>query len=246
MKTNIKNRISLILAVVAVPCLLTFSVSASGMTAEETVRLVNEARKSKGLETLSLNESLSLAAQRKMEDMLRNDYFAHTSPEGKSPWNWIESEGYQYEYAGENLAMNYADPESQQQAWMKSESHRKNILNPNYQEIGVAVGRGTVDGKEVSITVHEFGTQRGYVASAEDKKSWITDPAWRMAILSVLMFVVASFLVWLGILKKGSGRDDLLKDDGVGETEVSSGKNDIPIEYMIVAALYLEQAKLLR
>ena len=93
--------------------------------------------------------------------MIDNNYFAHVSPQKKSPWYWIEKNEYDYTYAGENLAINFTNSEDQQKAWMDSPLHKKNILNPNYDEIGVAVKRGVVEGKETTVVVQMFGAQSG-------------------------------------------------------------------------------------
>ena len=101
----------------------------------------------------------------KAEDMLAHDYFAHTSPQGTTPWSWFDKSGYDYKYAGENLAMGFVSLPDQQQAWMNSTEHRKNILNPNFQDIGVAVVQGRIDGAETTLTVEEFGAPFAAVVS---------------------------------------------------------------------------------
>ena len=96
------------------------------------------------------------AAEAKAEDMLKNDYFAHTSPEGRTPWHWLKKAGYSYKYAGENLATNYTDAKDQEKAWMKSKTHRENILNKNYREAGIAIVDGKIDGQSSLVTVVFF------------------------------------------------------------------------------------------
>lgn len=132
---------------------------ASDITSNIVVLLVNKARSAANITTLKKNDLLQQAAEEKAQDMIENDYFAHVSPQGKSPWHWIEKNNYDYVYAGENLAINFTNSEDQQQAWMDSPLHRKNILNPNYDEIGVAVKRGVVEGKETTVVVQMFGAQ---------------------------------------------------------------------------------------
>jgi len=141
---------------------LTYAI-ASSITAKNIIKLVNDARSKEGLKALQENSSLSKAAAQKAEDMLKNDYFAHNSPSGKTPWYWMEKSGYDYKYAGENLAMNFTSAEEEQKAWMKSPTHRKNILNANYQEIGVAVAEGKIDGKSTTVAVQMFGSRPNFV-----------------------------------------------------------------------------------
>ena len=102
--------------------------------------------------------------------MIKNDYFAHTSPQGISPWYWYDKDNYDYKYAGENLAINFLKAEDQQKAWMDSPTHRKNIFNPNYQEIGVAVAAGEINNQTAIITVQEFGTLSGAGNAGEKQK----------------------------------------------------------------------------
>jgi hypothetical protein len=137
---------------------ITSKVFAAEINQEVVIELVNEARNKQNIQSLSENTKLNRAAEEKANDMLANNYFAHTSPSGVTPWDWIEKNNYDYKYAGENLAINFSDPTDQQEAWMNSPTHRKNILNTKYNEIGVAVVRGKINGHISTITVQEFGT----------------------------------------------------------------------------------------
>ncbi len=122
-----------------------------------TVKLVNESRQANGLPKLFINPTLIKVASDKANDMITHHYFAHTSPQGISPWYWFRKNNYNYEYAGENLAINYRTAEEQHRAWMNSPTHRRNILNPNYTEIGIATAHGYIDGQPAFITVQVFG-----------------------------------------------------------------------------------------
>jgi hypothetical protein len=134
-------------------------VLASEISKESIINLVNKSRIEKSVPSLAENQNLDNAAKDKLEDMIRNNYFAHTSPTGITPWFWFEKNGYDYKYAGENLALGFSSVEKEHQAWMDSPTHRKNILNPNYREIGVAVGEGIIDDSLVKIAVQSFGSQ---------------------------------------------------------------------------------------
>jgi hypothetical protein len=131
---------------------------ASGIAPSSVIELTNRARAANGLGTLAENTQLSQAANAKARDMIKNDYFAHTSPSGRDPWYWMKKEGYEYKAAGENLAINFTNAKEEQSAWMKSQTHRANILNTQYQEIGVAVVEGKIDGQNSIVTVQMFGT----------------------------------------------------------------------------------------
>lgn len=135
---------------------------ASSITEMSVLELMNQARVENNLPPLRVNETLFQVASDKADDMLQNNYFAHTSPKGITPWIWFEKEGYDYKFAGENLAINFSSAEAQQKAWMESETHRKNILDTNFSEVGIAVKKGFINGKLATITVQEFGTQLAY------------------------------------------------------------------------------------
>lgn len=134
-------------------------VKASDITVDIVIKLVNNARKSANVAVLKKNDILQKAAEEKAQDMIDNNYFAHISPQGKSPWSWINKNNYDYRYAGENLAINFTSAEDEQKAWMDSTTHKKNILNENYDETGVAVKQGVIDGQKAIVVVQMFGKQ---------------------------------------------------------------------------------------
>ena len=163
-----KQTIGHLLAILILACVFSINnAKASDISAENVIKLVNDARTSENVGVLIENPELMAAAESKAQDMIDHDYFAHVSPAGKTPWDWINAQGYDYRYAGENLAINFTDAQDQQQAWMNSPLHRKNILNPDYKEIGVAVKSGVIEGHQTIVTVQEFGTQMAQ-AMAED------------------------------------------------------------------------------
>lgn len=127
-------------------------------SAEQIVTLTNEKRVVQGLTTLAHNALLAQAASAKAADMFANDYWAHNSPSGRTPWSFITAAGYKYIFAGENLARDFNDPKAAVDAWMDSPSHRSNLLDKNFREIGVAVSSGKLTGREGILVVQMFGT----------------------------------------------------------------------------------------
>jgi len=113
--------------------------------------LTNKERQEYNLQTLTVSPLLDKAAQMKAIDMAKNGYFAHTSPAGKTPWYWLEKVGYKYQYAGENLAINFSDSKDVTSAWMASPTHRANIEKRNYTEIGTGVAEGLYKGKKTYL-----------------------------------------------------------------------------------------------
>ncbi|MDA3815451.1 MAG: CAP domain-containing protein [Patescibacteria group bacterium] len=160
-KNKNKNLIACLLIVSSFLFGRAFVVSATSfdLIEEGIVKLVNEEREKEGLSSLQENELLNESAKMKAQDILGNDYFAHTSPSGVDPWYWFDEVGYNYKYAGENLAMDFTSASSVHKAWMKSETHKENIMSPKYQEIGVAVMDGIIDNHETRIAVQIFGSR---------------------------------------------------------------------------------------
>ncbi|MEK7069304.1 MAG: CAP domain-containing protein [Patescibacteria group bacterium] len=110
--------------------------------------LTNQERQSQNLTILKINQDLNKAAEMKAIDMATLGYFAHTSPEGKTPWYWIEKVGYKYQYAGENLAINFSDSKDVTNAWMASPTHKSNIVKGNYTEVGTGIASGIYEGQD--------------------------------------------------------------------------------------------------
>lgn len=132
---------------------------ASQISITDIINLTNTQRKDKGLAEVHLNPELSAAAAQKARDMFAHNYWAHVSPTGTQPWFWITESGYQYRYAGENLARDFANAPDIVKAWMNSPTHRDNLLNPKYQDIGVAVVDGKLNDHDTTLVVQMFGTK---------------------------------------------------------------------------------------
>lgn len=141
---------------------------------QELIKLTNVEREKKGLSTLSENEKLTKAAYEKAKNMFEEDYWAHYSPSGKDPWGFISGAGYKFSYAGENLARNFYTSKETVDAWMASPTHKANILNNNYQEIGIAVLEGTLKGQKTTLIVQEFGTPVNYIAEVSQVPDSLT------------------------------------------------------------------------
>ncbi|MCJ7792908.1 MAG: CAP domain-containing protein, partial [Candidatus Marinimicrobia bacterium] len=131
---------------------------ASNITPEQVIEMTNQKRAENGLAPLTINGKLNEAAQRKAGDMFAFNYWAHNSPSGRNPWSFFHEVNYQYLYAGENLARDFMNSDSVVEAWLASPTHRDNLLNSRYQEIGLAVVNGTLDGVETTLVVQLFGT----------------------------------------------------------------------------------------
>lgn len=131
----------------------------SDITSSRIIALTNQTRQAQHLSTLNTNTLLNQAAQSKGNDMLREQYFAHVSPSNLTPWYWFKQAGYTYQYAGENLAIDFLESEDIITAWLASPSHRANLLSTKYQDIGVAVVSGNFQGAQSVLVVQMLGAQ---------------------------------------------------------------------------------------
>lgn len=127
------------------------------VTAAELVVETNRARGERHLPELAVNKKLTRAAASKAQDMFKHDYWSHVSPSGVEPWHWFEVHKYEYSAAGENLAKNFGSSQGVMSAWLASPEHRANIMNKKYQEIGIAVRDGILDGKKTQLIVAMYG-----------------------------------------------------------------------------------------
>lgn len=161
------------IAIAASPLYFTSSPFASllfqeppSFTKEEVISLINKERIKANLRPLSSSEILNQAANSKAEDILEKEYFAHTSPSGKEPWEFFREKKYDFYAAGENLAIDFVKAADAHSALINSPSHRANILNPLYEEVGVAVRTGEFNGKISTVVVQLFGKPRKKAAIA--------------------------------------------------------------------------------
>lgn len=134
---------------------------ATNISVNDLFILTNQKRVESGLPQVALSSELNNAAAGKAQDMFIKNYWAHSAPDGSSPWVFITGAGYNYLYAGENLAKDFGDSVGVVNAWMDSPTHRANILNDKYKDIGLAVANGTLNGGETTLVVQFFGTRGG-------------------------------------------------------------------------------------
>lgn len=134
------------------------TVLGANISASVLVDLTNESRLAFNEEPLVRNPVLDRAAELKAEDMAKEGYFSHTSPEGITPWYWFRKVGYTFLYAGENLAINFVESEAVQNAWLQSPTHRANLLDVKFKEIGMATVGGVYKNGPSIYVVQMFGT----------------------------------------------------------------------------------------
>lgn len=103
--------------------------------AKQVLKLVNTERKKAGLTELTWDDTVAAAAMTRSTEIEKS--FSHTRPDGRNFGTAITDLGVSYRGAGENIAWGQKTPEAVMNAWMNSEGHRANILNPNFKKLGV-------------------------------------------------------------------------------------------------------------
>lgn len=147
------------------------TVSGADVTASILIDLTNESRLAFNQPPLRREQLLDTAASLKAEDMRQGEYFAHNSPSGITPWHWFRKVGYDFVYAGENLAINFTEADQVRDAWLRSPTHRANLLDAKFHEIGMATLGGTYKGSPTIYIVQMFGTKAkalSYQAEPQD------------------------------------------------------------------------------
>lgn len=124
------------LAVVRSPGPTNVLAFATEMSADGLLEATNQRRSAEDSHALTLNTRLSEAAQAKAEDMARRNYWSHETPEGDQPWIFIDAVDYRYMKAGENLAYGFLTSSQAINGWMNSPSHRNNMLDNSFTEVG--------------------------------------------------------------------------------------------------------------
>lgn len=122
-------------------------INADQQYADEVVRLVNVERKGSGRRELVVDPRLTQAANIRAQEI--SILFEHVRPDGSSSFTVVEEMGIRYFAVGENIAYNHKSPEAVMKAWMNSPGHKRNILDPDYNSIGVGVT--TVNGSKYAV-----------------------------------------------------------------------------------------------
>ncbi|MEU8566391.1 sigma-70 family RNA polymerase sigma factor [Streptomyces cyaneofuscatus] len=121
----------------------------------QVLQIVNTERAKEGCGPVTSNDLLATAAQRHSADMAAQDYFSHTSLDGRDPGDRITAAGYRWSTYGENIAKGQRTPADVMRAWMDSPGHRANILNCSFKEMGI----GKVDSGGGPVWTQKFGAR---------------------------------------------------------------------------------------
>ncbi|HEY5668281.1 MAG TPA: CAP domain-containing protein [Candidatus Saccharimonadales bacterium] len=149
---------------------------ATNVSPNTLLQQTNIQRTKSGETALALNDELTAAAQAKANDMAKHNYWSHVTPDGKQPWQFIASAGYSYQSAGENLAYGFDNSSATVAGWMNSPTHRANILNNNYQDVGFGIANAPSyqGGGEETIIVAMYGQPQTVVSPSIVKNGSVT------------------------------------------------------------------------
>ena len=164
------NKIASVAAFILLILLISNYAYASSET-NRVYKLVNNLRLEKGKELLVVNEKLEKAAYLRVQDMFSKQYFDHFVINGLSPWDAIKVSGYDYNFAGENLAIGFTNEDNAFNAWVKSPTHYQNMLDSDYQEIGIAVVNGTMKGESKTLIVQLFASDGSKTKGAKSNNN---------------------------------------------------------------------------
>lgn len=152
-----------LLALVIGIFLLPIIVYSSDITSENLIKLTNQERINQGINALTANQLLTQAAYVKGNEIMNAQKFRHNLNDKKFSY-WVREAGYNYSYIGENLAIDFITSEGIVKAWLNSSSHKKNLLNHQFSEIGIAVIESEFNGQNTTLVVQIFGAPADAVA----------------------------------------------------------------------------------
>jgi uncharacterized protein YkwD len=131
------------------------------ITSENVIRLMNDYRAQQGLPPLASEKRLAMAAEDRMRHMEEEGYWAHTAPDGLTPFFWVKHRDYEFRAVGENLATGFETARVLVEAWMESPGHRANIMSSLYEDCGIAIIDGSTVGPATGkAIVVLFGVQQ--------------------------------------------------------------------------------------
>lgn len=140
----------------------------ANIKATRIIELTNIERQKNGATSLKINQLLTQAAEKKAKAIFKQQVFKHNLGNKKFS-KWVQEENYKYAYVGENLAIDFSTNRGVIKAWLASPSHRKNLLNKNFSEIGVAVVEGKFKGEISTVVVQIFATPLNAISITKDE-----------------------------------------------------------------------------
>ncbi len=152
---------------------------ATNLSSNTLLSATNQQRTSNGVGTLQTNSQLTAAAQAKANDMIARNYWSHNTPDGQEPWVFMKNAGYNYLRAGENLAYGFDDSGDTVTGWMNSPSHKANLLDTSFTEVGFGFANGenyNQNGKQ-TVVVAMYGKPQVLASTGNGQAAPVTKPA---------------------------------------------------------------------
>ena len=124
--------------------------------------LTNDNRVAAGLTPLRLDSGLNKSAQARCGDMVERHYWSHVDPDGQKAWGVIANYYESYVTAGENLTLGYVTSEAVVSGWMSSPTHKANILNDAFADVGFGIcyAKDIPQYKDGIIVVQHFASKQ--------------------------------------------------------------------------------------
>jgi serralysin len=140
----------------------------------QMLELINQERAAIGVDPLQLELRLNESSEDYSRLMLQEDFFSHTGPDSSSPRDRMEDAGFVFSgnwSSGENIAWQSErgatgladDVVDLHNSLMNSSGHRANILNPNFDFIGIGIENGDYQGWDAVMVTQNFATTGGQV-----------------------------------------------------------------------------------
>ena len=116
---------------------------ATNISSDGLLNETNIQRNKTGAKQLTISPRLNEAAQAKAQDMVNRNYWSHQTPDQQEPWAFISATGYTFQKAGENLAYGFNNNGQVVAGWMNSPTHKMNMLDKAFDEVGFGVANAT-------------------------------------------------------------------------------------------------------
>ncbi len=121
------------------PTVLGTSTTSQTFSLDKLYSLINAYRREKKVSILKAHPLLEKSAHDKLMDMFERQYWTHLDPQGRPSWYLLETAGYSYAHAGENISTGYTTPWQVFAAWKESPTHEAELLDARYEHMGAAV-----------------------------------------------------------------------------------------------------------
>ena len=127
---------------------------------QQIIAKTNALRKSQQIPTVQEQAKLNYSAQLKTQDMADHQLFSHTASNGQGLAYFLAQAGYEYRVAGENLAMGYSNVDQLMNAWEQSPTHYSNLVDTDYEQIGIGIVGGVYNDIPTIYVTQHFGTPK--------------------------------------------------------------------------------------